>query len=218
MPLAAAAAPLVGGVIGAGATIYGANKAAKSAKEAAKVQEQLGREAMGIVQGAGEEAQQYLTPYSEFGQQNLAPLQQMLTPQGQADYLSQNNPLFQAALENANRQTTMNAAIRGRTGAGDTQLNYLKNWQATAMPLIQNQQSALFNAAGIGQTAGSQRAQLGLNTAESAGGLLTGIANAKSAGIVGAGNAWAKGAEGVAKVIGQNSDAISGFIKGFGKP
>jgi hypothetical protein len=121
----------------------------------------------------------------------LPQLQNILTPEGQVAYASESNPLFQAALANLNKQTTQQAAIRGRTGAGDTKQNYLQNWQAAAMPYLQNQQNMLFNAAGIGQASAAGQANQSMMAGQNIGNTLTEIGAARAGGIVGGANAGA---------------------------
>jgi len=136
-----------------GASYYAKKQNEKTAKKAGEALTAAETEAIKQQQEQQALAVEQQKPYSAIGASALPQLQNLLTPEGQAAYVGESNPLFQAALANLNKQTAQQSAVRGRTGAGDTKQNYLQNWQAAAMPYIQNQQNALFNAAGIGQNA-----------------------------------------------------------------
>lgn len=187
---------LIGGgaeaLINTGASWYATSKNKKAVQNAANTQAaatERSAEAQTAAENAAIEQQRQqqalatgsLQPYADFGKSNLTALQRIITPEGQAEYASASNPLFQAALANLNSQTLNNAAVRGRLGSGDTKQNFLQNWQAAAMPLLQNQQNLLFNAAGIGQQAGTGLANLysgygatAANQQEKLGGILAG--------------------------------------------
>jgi hypothetical protein len=116
-------------------------------------------------------------------------MQGMLTPEGEAAYLSQNNPMFKAALQNMNDQTATAAAISGRSMAGDTMNSYLNNWQAAALPLLQNRQNMLMNVVNTGQGAVSNQANIGMQGTQLGQDYATSGASARAAGMIGKANA-----------------------------
>lgn len=194
------------GALGIGAGLYSGNKQADAAKDAAKIQAESGQAAIEEAKAAREQSRADLQPFTKFGGGVLPQIQSLLTPEGQAAYVGENNPLFQAALANLNKQTSQQAAIRGRTGAGDTKQNYLQNWQAAAMPYLQNQQNMLFNAAGLGQSSAAGQANQSMIAGQNIGNTLTDIGAARAGGIVGAANARA----------GTTQDIIGGLTSIYG--
>lgn len=194
MPMAAAlgvsTGALLGGTALVGASIYSGNKAANAAKDAARMQSQSGQAAIEEARAAREQSRADLQPYAQFGQSQLTPLAQIISPQGQVDYL-ENNPIFQASLKNMNDQVLNNAAVRGRLNAGDTRQRFADNFQAAALPLLSYQSNNLFNAANMGQASAAGQANNSLTTSANIGNTLTGIGNAQAAGLVGAANAKA---------------------------
>lgn len=189
-------------------SLYSGRKQAKAAEHSANLQAESAKQAIEAEQQAREVSRQDLMPFTQFGSSNIPALQQFLTPEGQAGYLNENNPLFKAAMANLNTQTAQQAAIRGRVGAGDTRQNYLQNWQAAALPLLQNQQNALFNAVNLGQSSAAGQANASLTSSGRIGDYTTGAGAARAAGVVGAANAMGAGLQGAAQAIG----------KGFGSP
>lgn len=159
-----------------------------AAREAAATQKEAGLAAIEEARAAREQARADLQPYAQFGQQQLTPLAQMISPQGQVDYL-QNSPIFQASLRNMNDQVLNNAAVRGRLNAGDTRQRFADNFQAAALPLLSYQTNNLFNAAQLGQASAAGQANNALTTSANIGNTLTGIGNSQAAGIVGVANA-----------------------------
>lgn len=145
------------------ASAYSARKNRKAVQKAADAQTLAQNEAIARQEEQTRLAAEAKQPYADFGKASLQPLQDITTARGQAEYLSEGNPLFKAALSNLNTITLNNAAVRGRVGAGDTKQNFLQNWQAAAMPILQNQQNVLFRAAGIGENASSDLSNIYMN-------------------------------------------------------
>ena len=177
----------------------GAEKdAARQQRKAAEQGIALQRETRDIVRGD-------LQPFREFGAGQLDQLQALLSPQGQADYLT-SNPLFANALDSVNRATMNSQAARGRLGAGDTLEALQSNYLTTALPFLQNQQSNLFNAVGMGQNASAMQGQASMQGANNITDLLTQIGNAQAAGTIGRANAIKGGIGDIASLIGAFSD------------
>lgn len=174
--------------LGTALGVYSGNKSAQAARDAANIQAQSGQAAIEEARAAREQSRADLQPFAQFGLQQLTPLAQMISPQGQVDYL-QNSPIFQASLRNMNEQVLNNAAVRGRLNAGDTRQRFADNFQAAALPLLSYQTNNLFNAAQLGQASAAGQANSALTTGANIGGTLTDIGNARAAGLVGERNA-----------------------------
>ncbi len=174
--------------LGTALGVYSGNKSAQAARDAANIQAQSGQAAIEEARAAREQSRADLQPFAQFGQQQLTPLAQMISQQGQVDYL-QNSPIFQASLRNMNEQVLNNAAVRGRLNAGDTRQRFADNFQAAALPLLSYQTNNLFNAAQFGQASAAGQANSALTTGANIGGTLTDIGNARAAGLVGERNA-----------------------------
>lgn len=170
--------------------------AAKAARQAGDVQAAAGREAIEATEAAAQRAQQFLTPFEPLIQRGIEGASFLGDPQAQFDFL-QGNPLFQAALENANQQTLQQAAARGRLSAGDTLQQLSQNVLLSAQPLITQQRQDVGNllnvASGLSQTRGNIEIGQGTNV----GNLLTDIGAAQAGGLVGAANARTQGAQGL---------------------
>lgn len=202
------AAAIIGAAVVGGA-VYSGNQQSKAARAAARAQEASGKLSIEEARAAREQSRADLQPFTKFGGGVLPQLQSLLTPEGQAAYVGENNPLFQASLASLNKQTSQQSVIRGRTGAGDTKQDYLQNWQAAAMPYLQNQQNTLLNAAGLGQASAAGQASQSMIAGQNIGNTLTDIGAARAAGIVGEANARA----GMVKdIVGGITTMYGGFI------
>jgi hypothetical protein len=89
-------------------------------------------------------AQGYLDPLAQVAERGVEASNYLANPQAQYDSLV-NNPLYQAALDNANRQSSSMAAAGGRINTGDTLEQLSNNVLLSASPLIdrQRQDSAM---------------------------------------------------------------------------
>lgn len=130
--------------------------ATTGAEEAALAQQIALAQATEKTTSARDEAQKFLAPLSGLGQEGIDQASFLTDPQAQYDYL-QSNPLFAAALENANTQTMNMAAAGGRISAGDTLQQLSNNVLLSASPLIAGQKASIGDliSAGAG-VAGSQ--------------------------------------------------------------
>jgi hypothetical protein len=184
--------------------------AAKAAKKGAKVQSEAIDKAMPVVSEGFESARtevqkavdSALGRFDQFRDVERQAINQaafLTDPQAQFEFL-QNNPMFKAALENANLQTQSSAAARGRLAAGDTLQQLSQNTLLAAQPLIQDQKQSIANLLGMSTGLASERAGLdrflggnlaGLSTQEAASisNLITGQGAVEAGGIVGAENA-----------------------------
>jgi hypothetical protein len=203
---------------GAASSYLANRKAGKQAEKAGAFQEAAANRSAEELAAQSAESQALLNPYAQFGQQGLTQMQGMLTPEGEAAYLSQNNPMFKAALQNMNDQTATAAAISGRSLAGDTMNSYLGNWQAAALPLLQNRQNMLMNAVNTGQDAVSNQANIGMQGGQLTQDYRTSGGAARSAGMVGRSNANLQATAGLLKglsSVGAQAGNAGGFMKLF---
>lgn len=224
------------GAIGIGASLFSGKKnrsASKSAQQAQTVssraaldaqarnealaiasQERAQERAISFQEDANATARGDLAPFREFGQGQIDPLQDILTQEGQSNFLA-NNPLFDAALSNVNQDTNAGAASRGRFSAGDTAAELFDNYLATAFPLLQSQTNNLFRAVGIGGNAAAGQANVTRGTSAVSSGIPTGVGNLlqdQTGLITGAGNAAAAGQINRGNIFGDTVGGIAGSI------
>ncbi len=166
--------------------------------------ERAALEAAGVQATAAEEASGLLDPFQQLGQQGLDQSQFLTDPQAQFDFL-QNNPLFQASLDNANTATNKLAAARGRLSAGDTFQQLSNNTLLAASPLIQQQKQSIGDLLNFGS-----------NTAANQANLRTDRGAALAGGIVGGQNSRAAGFNNILNLGGQIAGAFAGVPPGVG--
>lgn len=203
---------LVGGITG--------STQAKAAQQAGQLQQQEAQLQAGNIGVAGQQASARFDPLGAVGQQGIDLAGFLTDPNQQASFL-QNNPIFDAGLQNANRQTQNVAATRGRLSAGDTLQELSLNPLQVGQPLIDRQNQNIFNLLGIGQNVAGQQAGIDQTTAAQVADLLTGGAAAQAAGKVGAadarsgtlGNIIALGSQPLGSLA--PSGSIFGGIKGL---
>lgn len=187
-------------------------RAGEASAEAAAIQAAAGQAAIEEQRAARESAEERLSPFVEFGTGALPQAQQFLfDPQAQFDFLQQ-NPLFNLSLEQADVQTGRGAAAGGRLSAGDTLQQLSNNVLLSASPLIGQQTQNLFSALGIGQSAAAGSANIGVQTGQNIGNLLTGIGNVQAGGVVGEQQAQSQGFQ---NLLNLGLSAAGGF-GGFG--
>jgi len=92
---------------------------AKAAVRAAEIQAGAAGEGVEETRAARERALGFLQPFQQVGESGLEQAGFLTDPTAQFDFL-QSNPLFAAALEQAQTGTQNIAAARGRLSAGDT--------------------------------------------------------------------------------------------------
>lgn len=192
-----------------------------------------GAEARSIeaLRGGAGTAQGFFEPFAGAAQQGIEQAGFLTDPQAQFDFV-QSNPLFAAALENANRRTESRAASRGRLSAGDTLQDLSSNVLLQAAPLIGQQKQSIRDLLGFGTNIAGQQAGIaegagtgvaniigrsGVNQANvrqglagATGNLLTDIAAARAAGLVGAENIKQAGAGSILSGVTQGALALGG--------
>lgn len=214
--LSSLAGNLTGGLIGT-------SSQERAAKKAAGAQKSANRAATAATTAATAEAQGFLSPFGigtpeqpGIGQRGLDLSSFIANPQEQFDFL-QGNPLFDLALENANRQTQQSAAASGRLSAGDTLQQLSNNVLLQASPLIRNQTADIFNLLGIGQQGVTSQANAALGLGSDLAGLASNRGDISAAEQVALGNARAGG---VGQTLGLIAPMLSGsaFTAATGTP
>ena len=197
-----------------GDTLLGGD-AADAAKAAAQAQQAAAGNSIAFQRESRDLARSDLAPFVEFGQGNIDPLSQLLTPEGQANYL-QANPLFQMFMDKANKASLSSNAAQGLLNSGNTLNELNTNAMMTGMPFLQNQQNQLFNAVNMGQSSAAGQANTALTTGGMISDLMTQQGNAQAAGIVGAQGARQAGINNLLSLGGQAGAAYLGNPAAFG--
>lgn len=138
--------------------------------------------------------QEFLEPFGGVGARAVEQSSFLANPQEQFDFL-QGNPLFDLALENANRQTSQAQASKGRFSAGDTLTALSNNVLLSAQPLIDRQRQDIGNLLNLGSGVAQTQANVAIGEGTNVGGLLTDIGNVKSSGIIAGQQAKQQGAD-----------------------
>lgn len=175
---------IVGGLTG--------RTAAEAATAAGQTTLQGTREGIAATERATEQGLGFLEPFSGLGQAGLEQASFLTDPQAQFEFL-QSNPLFQSALENANRQTQNVAAARGRLSAGDTLQQLSENVLLSASPLIAGQKQSIGDLLNFGSGIAQSQANTAIGQGTNIANLITGGAQAQAAGQIGAANAQQQG-------------------------
>ena len=135
-------------------------------------------------------------PFAQLGQAGVEQAGFLTDPQAQFDFLL-SNPLFAAALEQANVGTQQSAAAQGRLSAGDTLQQLSQNVLLAAQPLIGQQRQAIGGLIDLGRGTAGQQGDILRRTAGDVANLQTGGAAAQAAGIVGAEQARGQGLQNI---------------------
>lgn len=166
--------------------------AADASRQAAATQAASAADAIAFQEETRDLVREDLAPFTNFGSGQINPLTEMLTSQGQADYIN-NNPIFSAALDSVNNATLKNQAARGKLGSGGTLEALQNNYLATSLPFIQDQRNALINAVNLGQNSAAGQGNAALSTGAAISNLNTQRGNALASGIVGSAAAKQEG-------------------------
>jgi hypothetical protein len=144
------------------------------------------------------EASALLDPFASLGQTGVQQAGFLTDPNAQFDFV-QNNPFYNAALEQGNRaltDTTQFAASQGRLTAGDTLQQLQSQGQNNALlasqPLVAGQKQSI-----------ADLINLGFGATASQGNLLTDQAAATAGGLVGAANARADSQQNIFDLAGK---------------
>ena len=179
--MAAITATAVIGAATVANSAYQGKKSREAAREASEAQAAAAAEGREATQGAFNTMRNDLSPYRDAGATAVPMLQNFATdPNAQLNYL-QSNPLFQASLDVADRETAGRLAAQGRVGTGDQSMQLQQNYLLAGMPLLQAQEQRLTNMAQMGQNAAAQTGTAGLQVAGAGGEYAAQIANARAA-------------------------------------
>ena len=143
------------------------------------------------------------------GQQGIEQAGFLTDPQAQFDFL-QSNPLFNLALDNANRATLQGAAAGGRLSAGDTLTDLSNNVLLSAQPLIGRQNQNINNLLNLSTGVAGSQANIETGLGATTGGLITDIGSVRSAGEIGAANALGAGARNLLNTAVSIGSAVAG--------
>ena len=162
---------------------------AGSAAQGAAIERGIGVTEAGIERGLG-----FLEPFGTLGQQGIDQAGFLTDPQAQFQFL-QDNPLFQLALDEANRGTQGMAAARGRLSAGDTLQQLSNNVLLSASPLIAGQKQSITDLLNMGTGVAGAQASTSIGGAQNISDLITTGGAVEAGGVVGAANARAAGTQ-----------------------
>ena len=174
--------------------ILGGGDQADAATSASQAQVKSTREAIKAQQDAAKLAQTRLRPFQGLVNQSIEGAGFLADPQAQFQFL-QNNPLFDLALENVNRQTQQSAAAQGRLSAGDTLQQLGQNVMLASTPLIDRQRQDISNLLNIGTGIAQTQANVDIGAGSSIAPLIQDIGAAQAGGIIGAQNAKTAGTQ-----------------------
>jgi hypothetical protein len=154
----------------------------EAVRQAAKAQKAAGAEAIDTQQAALEQMRADLAPFTQVGVEALPQLQSLLNPQAQADFVTQ-NPLFQQLAQDTAQRVFANQAARGKLGSGETGALLGQQLLPLGQQMAQQQFNNLFSLGQLGQSSAAQQGAAGINTAQTIGGLQTGLGNVQAASI-----------------------------------
>jgi hypothetical protein len=202
----------MGGFLG---SLTGANQA-DAAKEAAAAQERMAREGMAYRKEQSGIAREDFEPYAETGRQTLGGLQDLVNdPNAQLNYV-QNNPFFEAMRDQASNTLMQNQAAKGKLGSGQTAEALQNSLLSLGTNLVNQSVAQRQGLANMGFNASTNQAgiseRLGGNIASD----LQGIGNVQGAGLIGAANARAAGAQNLLNTGIKVGGMIGGAVGGGG--
>jgi len=200
MPIAIAAAA----VVGAGASIYSANKAADAQKKAAQ-------QAGDIQKQQYEQTRSDLAPYRDVGGNALSRYQSLLGMKGQDAYKSalgdyQQSPFLAQLITDTQRGVDASSAARGGLYSGATAQAIGDRTANLYMGDFNNYLSRVGGLVDTGQNAASQTGQFGANAAAGRAQAATAAGNASAGG-------WINAANGVNNALSQGA-SLYGAYKG----
>jgi len=165
-----------------------ADDAEEAARKAAEIQALAGDEAITGARAAEAKAQGFFEPFAGAAQSGIDAASFLTDPQEQFDFL-QNNPLFNLALENANRRTEQQASSQRRLSFGDTLQQLSNNVLLQAAPLIDRQRQDVTNLLKFGGDVATSQANIATGQEARIGDITTDIGAARASGLVAGSNA-----------------------------
>ncbi len=140
------------------------------------------------LQDAEQRSRADLAPFRQMGLDAMPGFQGLLSSQGQFDFL-QSNPMFQAAIGNANNAINTNASATGKLNSGGTIDQLFQNYLATGDNFVNSQFNRLLSPVNIGQSAAAGSANMSNNFANQIGGAIGGQGDINAASRLGQQNA-----------------------------
>lgn len=224
-----ALAVTTGAVVGAGATVYSANKSAKAAKEASAQQVAAQDRAIAEQSSQFDKMQELLKPYVEAGKpdltqpyiqagpgalqgmQGLAGLRGNAEQQAAIEQIKQ-SAQFQELARQGEQGILQNASATGGLRGGNVQAALGQFRPALLNQLIESQYGKLAgltslgstsseNLLRLGQASAAGTAAAGQQSAQNIGNLMVGQGAAQAAGQIGQANAYAQGAAGITNAV-----------------
>lgn len=217
------AAAIVGGsVIGAGASIYGANKAADAQSAAAN-------SAIAAQMSMFNQSKEALQPFIDYGQQGtkpasdfldytnpdspLAKLLKLTTPGADMSAALEQTPGYQFSLNQGQKAVQNSLAARGLGGPGGALAKGGAQFaEGLAGNTWQNVVQALQNAFSSGSNALQNRVQTGSSAASSLAGNATTTGQGVANNLIGAGNAQAAADTAIGSAVGNVGNSVSSAI------
>tara|TARA_R110000796_G_scaffold214800_1_gene330727 strand:- start:5505 stop:6383 length:879 start_codon:yes stop_codon:yes gene_type:complete len=190
----------------------GAAAQVRAAREAIASQERSATQAINASRQASERGLGFLDQFSGIGERGIEASSFLANPEEQFNFLK-SNPIFELAMQNANRETNARAASKGRLSAGDTLSQLSNNVLLSARPLINDQRTDINNMLNLGFSNAQSQANTSIgqgtnvanilqNTGNNVADLQAQIGNAQSAGTIAAQNADTQGANNVLSLAG----------------
>lgn len=217
-------------VVGAGAAIYGANKASSASKSAAQTQAQAQGQAIDEQRRQFDAIRELLKPYVEAGKPDLTQpyigagpgalqaMQGLAGLRGAGEQQAAINQIKQGAqyqelARQGEEAILQNAAATGGLRGGNVQAALAQFRPALLNQLIESQYGKLAgltslgstsaeNLLRLGQASAAGTAAAGQQSAQNIGNLMVGQGQAQAAGQIGAAQAQAQGAAGIAGALG----------------
>lgn len=181
MPTGAAIA--LAGVAGAGATIWGANKAAQAQTNATD-------KATGVQKDMFDKTQAVLNPYVQGGNESNAELSKLLMPGGGVNMDELRKlPGYEFALNQGERGIENSAAARGLGAAGTTAIKAGGFATGLADQTFGAQVGRLMGRVQVGENAAAGVGNAAVTTGQSVGGNIIGAGNAQAGAYMASGNA-----------------------------
>jgi len=202
------ATAVIGSVAGAGAQIYGANKAAEAQKEAADKASQ-------IAQQQYQQTRSDLSPYRDIGSlgasQLTSRLSELTSPISVDPNQLENSDYYKFASTQGQKAVTNSAAARGLGSSGAA----LKGAAAFAKGLATDTYKTAFDMANTNQTNAYNRLKGLVDTGQSAsaqtGSAGQAAANTSAGAAIGAGNAQAAASNATGSALSNISNNIGGY-------
>jgi hypothetical protein len=184
---------IVGGALSIGSALLGSS----SSKKASKAQSKAAEAAIAEQRRQFDLSRGDLAPWREAGGQAIGQGFSMLQP----GYDHTTSPGYQFRLDEGLRGVENSAAARGLLQSGGTLKGIERYAEGMAASDFNDHFNRMMSVASGGQQAATSGAQLGQQSAQNIGNLLTQQGNAKASGYMGQANAWSQGMGNLAQIF-----------------